>query len=110
MADAESPVDREVMEKVLQETLSAAGSDEPVGSAEMQALVEVARRHAGQSISLDPIAIELVESILLCRFGPQLRRSQDAKELPRTVAETLWENPDSHDRLLRLWNRLAEAR
>ena len=109
ITDAELSVDEDVMEKVLQETLSAADSDEPIGKAELEVLLSVARRHAGQQLSLEPITVELVESILLQRFGEPLQASKHWKGMPRDVAGTLWEGPDSHDRLERLWNRLAEV-
>lgn len=108
--DAEPVVDADVMEKVLQETLSAADDDEPIDAAEFEVFQEVARRHAGQPLSLDPIVTELVQSILLYRFGEQMRRTRDWDKMPREIAETLWESPHSHDRIQRLWDRLAETK
>jgi hypothetical protein len=108
-ADAPSRPDAEVMERVLQETLSAANLDQPVDEAEMDVFRRVVRRHAGQPLSLDPIVTELVESILLYRFGESMRLSSDWPEMPRTIAETVWDSPHSHQRIQRLWDRLSEA-
>jgi hypothetical protein len=106
-ADAEAPIDPGVMEKVLEETLLAADSDQPIDAAELRALASVGRRHAGQQLSLDPIVVELVQSILRHRFGEPIQSSPAWGDMPRTIAQTLWESPEAHQRLDRLWDRLA---
>jgi hypothetical protein len=108
--DAEPTVDADVMEKVLQETLSAADIDQPLDTAEFEVFQGVARRYAGQPLSLDPIVTELVQSILLYHFGEQMRQTRDWEKMPRAIAETLWDSPHSHDRMQRLWERMAESK
>ena len=95
------------MEKILEETLLAADSDQPVDTEQLQALASIGLRHAGQPLSLDPIVIELVHSILRHRWGEQIQRSPAWSEMPRAIAVTLWESPNAHQRLDRLWDRLA---
>ena len=108
--DAESPIDASVMEKVLQETLSAASAEQPMDAAEFALFQEVVGRHAGQPLSSSPIVTELVQAILLYRFGEPIRRTREWETMPREIADILWESPHSHDQLQRLWDRLTETK
>jgi hypothetical protein len=105
--DAETPMDPRVMEQVLEETLLSTESDRPLDADELQALARVGLRHTGQPLSLEPVAVELVESILRHRFGERIEKSPAWTEMPRAIAATLWDSPDAHQRLDRLWGRLA---
>lgn len=107
-ADAEANVDPGLMEKVLRETLLAEDGDKPIDPAELDVLLQVARRHAGESLSLEPVTVDLVQSFLAHRFGNQLRGAGDWDKMPREIAETLWEDPHSHDRLEVMWSQLVE--
>jgi hypothetical protein len=58
------------------------------------------------AVSLEPWC-GVVQSILRHRFGAQIQTSPGWSDMPRTIAQTLWESPDAHQRLDRLWDRLA---
>lgn len=107
--EAELATDAELFEQVLNETLLAADANEPMDGAELQLLLQVARQHLRQTLSLDPVVIELVQSIVGYRFGRRLGQEQDMEPMSRRIAETLWEDPNAHGRLESLWARLFEA-
>lgn len=105
-AESEKP-DGSLLEKVLQQTqLGSEGSpDEPL----MAALLDVARRHKGRPLALDPVLVDLIEAIVRINLGQRAVKDADLGLMPRQIAETLWEDLPSRDRLERFWTRLAEA-
>lgn len=96
-----------LLEKVLQETLFGSGGspDEPL----MAALVEVARRHQGRPLSLDPVLVDLIQAIVRINLGQRAAKEVDYIAMSRRIAETLWDDLPSRERLERFWTRLAEA-
>lgn len=108
-ADHEKASDGGLLEQVLQETLFGSGAagllDEPL----LAALVEVARRHPGRPLSLDPVMVDLVQAIVRINLGQYSRSDADWQAMSRRIAETLWEDQPSHERLERFWTRLSEA-
>jgi hypothetical protein len=106
-AGGEASIDASVMEKVLEETLRAVDSDPPLDASEINSLAQIGRRYGGQPLSVEPMVVELVESILQQRFGQQIRSSAQWSDMPREIAQTLWDSPEAHQRLERLWGRLA---
>jgi len=116
--DRGQPADREelrsaadpdpgLLERVLEETLSngAVSHLEPV---ELRALAAVAKRYPGTSLTVDPIAVELVESILKTRFRGLDVSDMFWREVSQRIATTLYEAPDTQERLERLWSQLSE--
>lgn len=99
--------DPELLEQVLHETLSE-GAVANLDAAALQALGEVARRFRGAELAVDPIAIELVKSLLKSHFIG-FRLSEAAwQEASRQIATTLYEAPDTQAKLERLWSQLSE--
>jgi hypothetical protein len=105
---AEGAVDRGLLEKVVEQTLLSLGGSEPSSPEDKAALREVARRHNGRSFGLEPVAVEMVEAVLRDQLE-QLRTHQSRRAMVVEIATTLYEDQDSHDRLLALWNKLCEA-
>ena len=99
----------DLMERVLQETLSATARGQPLDAAEMAALLDVARRHAGAALSLEPVAVDLVQALLQVRFASLVTEAEFRLAAATRIATTLWDDPPSHDRLEVFWNRLSEA-
>ena len=77
-------------------------------SVDLPKLREVASRHPSDTLTFDPILIELIEAILethlpqLCRAGAMRTR------MAREVARPLFENPVSRGRLELLWSQLLD--
>lgn len=96
------------MEQVLRETLLSE-NEGGLSTAEMNALIEVARRHPDSPICLEPIATELVSTLLNLRFGSLMKAEKLGQDASRRIASTLIEDPDEQIFLQRFWDRLREA-
>ena len=102
--------DPALLDKVLKQTLDAQSSGDPSANDRMRALVDVARRHRGKPLTLEPVAVELVEAVLAEEFPqphtpPKLRQAMSAR-----IAQTLLDDPVSRERLAVFWARLSEDR
>jgi hypothetical protein len=101
--------DRTLMERVLAETLAAADEQGYLHPEELANLRQVARRHVGKPLQCEPMVIELVQSLLATRL-PSLASDADRwQPLTAQIAETLWEDDASRDRLHSLWRHLNES-
>ena len=105
----EKAADGGLLEQVLQATLFCSGEggspDEPL----MASLVEVARRHQGRPLSLDPVLTDLIQAIVRINLSHLAGRDADWQAMSRQIAATLWEDQRSQERLERFWTRLSEA-
>ena len=97
------------MERVLQETLAVTEVGVPLDGVELTALEDVARRFVDTAVSLHPVVVAMVQAILCARFGSLACRPDVGQAVSLRIAETLWEDPTSQARLMRLWARLTEA-
>lgn len=104
-----SPSDSELMRQVLEETMAATDRGEAMDPKELEALLGVARRHAGRAFAMDPIAIDLVAAVLESRFGQQIADDELRRSMAVRIAETLVEASPARERLESLWNHLNEA-
>jgi hypothetical protein len=99
--------DPALLEEVLEETAEASGMQEPLQDPERERIRQVVQRHRGRPLVLDPVAVELVEAVLLVSF-PQLAGSSAlAYSMAKQVAATLMEDPQVRPRLAALWERLG---
>jgi hypothetical protein len=101
--------DLPLLEKVLKETLSAPLPPGPLRDSEWQALLEVARRHRGQALVLEPVAIDLVQAMLRTRFDRLQLPDDSWQHMSREIATTLLDDPQTHSRLERFWSQLTES-
>lgn len=98
--------DRDLLESVLRQTL-ADSSDSPTAS-DLAALGELARKHPGRT--LDPaIAAEMVAAVLREPFEALVATAELWRSMVTGIAQTLWEDPVSRDRLQVMWSRLSES-
>jgi hypothetical protein len=108
-AHEEKSAEGGLLERVLQETLFGSGEgglqDEPL----MASLVEVARRHPGRPLSLDPVLVDLIQAIVRINLSHLAAKDADWQGMSRRIATTLWEDQPSQERLERFWARLSEA-
>lgn len=75
----------------------------------MEAIQEVARRHRNAPFALDPVLVELVQTILRIQFGDHPEWAAAWQGASGPVAQTLYEDPVSRERLELLWNRLSKG-
>jgi hypothetical protein len=97
-----------LLQNVLQQTLAAMDVGLVVDDAERQVLREVAERHPGSVLCLEPIVVELVAAILAARFRCLDYPAGVWKSMAPQIARILWEDPASRARLLALWTQLNE--
>ncbi|MCR4414139.1 MAG: hypothetical protein NUV77_17115 [Thermoguttaceae bacterium] len=107
--DADASVPQELLESILERTDAASRTDDALDPQQRLALDGVVRRYRGQPLSLDPIATEMVRAMLTTEFRdrPEWAGAWDA--VSGHVAQTLWEDQVSRDRLEALWLRLSEG-
>lgn len=106
LSQAAGPLDPALLEKVLQETIDAC-ENEPLDGPEKERIRAVVERYAGHPLTLEPVAVELVEAVLLGSFPDLSCSPQRTRLLSTQVAGTLMEDPHSQPRLAALWERLA---
>ena len=112
LENAESPsagssaVDESLFDAVMQQTAAALDEQTLTRTVDLPRLREVACRHASDSLTLDPIVIELIEAVLETHLPPSLQSSGIKSKIARAVAQSLFDNPVSRGRLERLWSQL----
>jgi hypothetical protein len=94
--------------RVLREMASHLGAADSVAPEELQRLIGIARRRAGQTVDADVASVELVAEILSHRLGHVVSGESVWRALTEAVAGTLQDDPPSRERLARLWSRLQE--
>lgn len=107
--DRELP-DRHALEKVLRETVAAATrrGDALVGQ-DLEALRLVYQRYAGEPLVLEPITVDLVYAVLVSHFHQLSPAEVLWREMSAQIAQTMWDDDGTQQRLLQLWNRLGES-
>jgi hypothetical protein len=105
---AAARVDDELLEEVLRATLLAENADK-LSPAEMAAFVDVARLHRNCPLCSEPIAVELVSSLLRVRFGTLMAAPELRREVSQRIASTLFDDPREQLFLQRFWQKLREA-
>ncbi|MBI4586190.1 MAG: hypothetical protein HY717_19440 [Planctomycetes bacterium] len=101
--------DLKFFQDILQHTLVSPNPAETVTPEEYEALLEVARRHRGEPLGLDPIAVELVQAMLKSYFRISKELPELWNDMAHEIARTLYEDKTLSERLTRLWSKLVEA-
>jgi len=99
----------QALEDAVRTTLVNSEADGPVSPEEIAALQAVAKRHGHVPLTLDPVAIELVEAIVLVNYGHLQRHSEVWQKTAKKIATLLCDAPESHARLENLWHKLVES-
>lgn len=103
------PADPALVERVLRQTLTMCGANEPLGAESRKALREVVSRHRGKPFGLEPVAVELVAAVLQSQMAAGSESSDIRQAVTLQVARTLCEDPASRRRLEGFWERLNEG-
>lgn len=96
------------LDQVMSETASQLAEPEQLDPRVRAALVEVARRFAGQPLELDPTGVALLEALLSAEFPLFAERPALLAKAARQVAQALLADPSSHRRIEHLWQTLSE--
>lgn len=109
LGDGGDDTGREALTRAMEATVTDAIGGGLNDSADLESVREVVRRHAGHPLSLEPVVRELVMAILASRMGPAVKTTGAWESTGRVIADTLWEDLPSRDRLKMIWNRLIES-
>lgn len=117
-SDAEKPpappgpsgIDSSLLEEVLRRTLETAESLDAFEASDLKPLLEVAERHRGRPLELDPVTVDLVDAALRDYFRQGPGGMDEWRQIARRIAETLFEDPAAHGRMEVFWNRLSAVR
>ncbi len=106
---AAEPDAPDFLKQVLSQTVAGITSTRELSPKVFAALLEVAKRHPGEPLSLDPIAIDLVAACLQVQMPAIAARESLSRRMYTWVASSLLDDPAAQQRLSELWARLGEA-
>ena len=101
---------RRVLEDVLKQTAAFYSLEHASNPQDLEPLLEVASRLRGMEFNLEPILVELVRAALRRQTPSVWKTEVQLVAVAHRVAQTLFENPDSHARLNTLWGRLCAVK
>jgi len=106
----DSPTDlpADMLREVVAETSARLATPEQIDPALRAAMVEVARRFAGQPMTVEPAGTALVEAVLRVQFPALAERQRLLTRTARMVASSLLADPVARLRVEHLWATLAE--
>lgn len=107
-SDNSSEVESSLLDAIVQQTAAAFDDQSLAQTRDLPRLRDIAQRHAGDVLTLDPILIELIETLLESHL-PLLARSATLRsKVARSVSQTLFDNPVCRGRLELLWSQLLD--
>lgn len=109
-ADGTSCLDERLLDVVMHQTVAALDERTLAQNVDLPRLQSVARRHASDVLTLDPIVVELIEAVLETHLPPSMQSGGLKSKIARAVAQPLFDNPTSRGRLELLWSQLLGER
>ena len=98
-----------LLDAIVNQTVAALDEQSFANMVDLPRLVEVARRyHDCDSLSFNPILIELIEAILQSHVPQVSERAELRTKVASAVARPLFDNPVSRGRLELLWSQLLD--
>lgn len=107
-ADAAAGLGKDLLNSVLRQTAQTGESSDAVTGNDLSALRDVAARYRGRPLVLEPVVVELVQAVLSEQFQPVVVTAESWNTMCHGIAQTLFDDPVSRDRLDSLWARLGE--
>lgn len=101
---------RRVLEDVLKQTAALHSLEHANNPEGLEPLLDVARRLHGMEFNLEPVLVGLVRAALRRQTPSDWQTEVQLVAVADRVAQTLFENPDSHARLNTLWVRLCAVK
>jgi hypothetical protein len=98
----------DMLRDIVAQTASHLAKPQEVDPAVKAAMFEVARRFAGQPMTVDPVGAALLEAVLRTKYAILASRPALLARTARAVAETLLTDPEARLRVEHLWAVLAE--
>lgn len=101
------PGARQLLDEVLQETVSVLSDSDPLKAEELNTLIDVVRRHGDKMAEAG--VFDLVQCLLRMRFGGLSKNKSQGDNVAQEITRTLLDDPPSEERLRLFWGRLHEA-
>jgi hypothetical protein len=102
-------LEQSVLDDVLKATMSSDEALLQINERSHQAFLKVARQYTGQELTLDPVAIALVQAVLAETLNGRIVSEDRHAIMASEIAESLVTNPTASARLAAFWNKLQEA-
>jgi hypothetical protein len=102
-------LEQSVLDDVLKATMSSDVALLQINERSHQAFLKVARQYTGQELTLDPVAIALVQAVLAETLNGRIVSEDRHAIMASEIAESLVTNPTASARLAAFWNKLQEA-
>jgi len=97
-----------LLDQVMSQTAAQLAAPEQLDPTVRAALVNVARRFAGQALVAEPVGAALFEALLAAQFPLFAERPALLAKAAREVARALLADPSSYRRVEHLWLALLE--
>jgi hypothetical protein len=97
------------LEQVIQQTADELGQVGPADPELWQALRDAARQLPAGPLTLEPVAVTLVQTVLMRQLEVLAQRQALLAHAARVVAEAILADLTSRERLAALWQRLQEG-
>jgi hypothetical protein len=102
-------LEQSVLDDVLKATMSSDVALLQINERSHQAFLKVARQYTGQELTLDPVAIALVQAVLAETLNGRIVSEDRHAIMASEIAESLVANPTASARLAAFWKKLQEA-
>src|SRR5262245_49579446 len=101
-------VSSDMLREIVAQTAESLAAPEQIDPTLREALVEVARQHAGQPMTVDPAGAALLEEVLRLQLPDLAERPVLLARTARVVATSLLSDPAARLRVEHLWATLME--
>jgi len=101
---------RRMLEAVFKQTEELYSQELVTDPADLESLKEVARRYPDAPFEKETVGVEIVRATLRRQLKESLQSDEQLEAIANRVAQTLFENPDSHARWSALWSRLIAVK
>jgi hypothetical protein len=107
-AESSNEPSGDVLREIVRQTAESLAAPEQVDPDLRAALVEVARRYAGEPMTVDPAGAALLEAVLRRQLPALVERPTLLARTARVVATSLLADPTARLRVEHLWATLME--
>lgn len=101
-------MDRDALESVLRRSLIET-EDTQIASQMLAAMAAVAQRHRGEPFTFEPVAVELIDSLLRALYPGAGEGGEQWQAMSSSIAASLCDDASAYNRLESFWKRLSEA-
>jgi len=102
-------LEQSVLDDVLKATMASDEALSHINERSHAGFLRVAKQYAGQELTLEPVGIALVQSVLTETFSGAIVNDDRQAKMAADIAQSLMTNPTASARLTAFWKKLQEA-